>query len=68
MNQFIWAKEITGVHFVKKNLEQSNTCKLISEYILAKNPSLVIIVFMHQMIKEILTDILLYITIKLANL
>ena len=53
MNQFIWAKEITGVHFVKKNLEQSNTCKLISEYILAKNPFVVIIVLMHQIMQEI---------------
>ena len=64
-NQFLWAKEITDAHFVQKKLEQSNTCNIISEYIQAKNPFVVTIVLMHQVIKEIWTSILLNVTIKL---
>ena len=38
-NQFIWATWNLDAHFVQKNLEQSNTCNIIFEYILVKSHS-----------------------------
>ena len=50
MNQFMWAKKIIDAHFVKKDLEKSNICKIISEHILAKNHFIVPSAIMHAML------------------